>query len=135
MPSLCFAIYIGFGNTIDLATAVVAMIYFGRLYWCMSWLPICIIGTGKFLMGLRTNKFTWNRHQNKERRFCLYNRWCSFRKNFLDSHNRWWHNIHPRSGWLSKTWKISIRPLRITSVVVRQIKLCGVVGLDSKYDR
>jgi ABC-type multidrug transport system fused ATPase/permease subunit len=57
VPSLCFAIYIGFGNTIDLETAVVAMIYFGRLYWCMSWLP-------KFLTEFHETRVSFSRIQD-----------------------------------------------------------------------
>ena len=39
IPAVCFAVFIGLGNTIDLETAVIAMIYFEKLQWCQNWFP------------------------------------------------------------------------------------------------
>jgi len=39
VPTVCFAVFIGLGNDIDLATVMIAMIYFDRLSWCQNWFP------------------------------------------------------------------------------------------------
>lgn len=36
VPAVCFAVFIGIGHTIDIETAVVAMIYFDKLKWCQK---------------------------------------------------------------------------------------------------
>ena len=56
VPSVCFAVFIGLGNEIDLATAVVAMIYFDRLTWCQNWFP-------KFLTDYQEMSVSFNRIQ------------------------------------------------------------------------
>lgn len=56
VPAVCFAVFIGLGNEIDLATAVLAMIYFDRLTWCQNWFP-------RFLTDYQEMSLSFNRIQ------------------------------------------------------------------------
>ena len=39
IPAVCFASYIGFGNTLDLSTSVMTLTYFNKLTWTQNWFP------------------------------------------------------------------------------------------------
>ena len=39
IPAVAFSTYIGMGYTLDLSVALIALSYFGRLIWSISYLP------------------------------------------------------------------------------------------------
>jgi hypothetical protein len=39
IPAVAFSTYIGMGYTLDLAVALIALSYFGRLIWSIAYLP------------------------------------------------------------------------------------------------